>query len=380
MRTPASPAARATAITSGPAGNRPGGSAPARRRSRRRGGGTRPRRSPPSAFRPGRAARSAASSPRPSPIAISRRKRPSRMPGGIETHHAEVEEGHAAVVRQEDVAGVRVGVEEPVDDDLVQVRAEELVGQRGAVDVDGRQRIEVRDLAALHELHRQHAFGRVPLDRKRDDDVLEALQVLRQPDEVLGLPPVVELGDERAPEGLDGLLELVAVSQRRMAIHEAREVPEGLEVLGDPLADSGALDLHGDRPAVAHAGPVDLAERRRGEGLGLEGGKRPGDARSQLGFDDLLDLLERERLHAVLEPRKRLEVGSRQEVRAAREQLPELDEGRSRGSRGPGRARRGRTRPSRRRPARRAAGRGSARRPAARVRTSRTAERPRRSA
>ena len=62
------------------------------------------------------------------------------MPGGNETHHSEVEEGHSPVVGQEDVAGVRVGVEKPVDDHLLQVRAEELVGQRGAVDVDGRQR------------------------------------------------------------------------------------------------------------------------------------------------------------------------------------------------------------------------------------------------
>ena len=72
---------------------------------------------------------------RPSPIAISRRKRPSRMSGGNLSHHAEVEERDAPVLRQEDVAGVRIGVEEPVDHDLVQVGAEELVGQGAAVDV-----------------------------------------------------------------------------------------------------------------------------------------------------------------------------------------------------------------------------------------------------
>ena len=45
----------------------------------------------------------------------------------------EVEQGDAAVLGQEDVAGVGIGMEEAVDQDLLEIGPEELLGQRGAV-------------------------------------------------------------------------------------------------------------------------------------------------------------------------------------------------------------------------------------------------------
>jgi hypothetical protein len=48
-------------------------------------------------------------------------------------HHPQVQQRQPAVVGQEDVAGVRVGVEEAVDQDLLEVGAEQLLGQRRAV-------------------------------------------------------------------------------------------------------------------------------------------------------------------------------------------------------------------------------------------------------
>jgi hypothetical protein len=44
------------------------------------------------------------------------------------------------------------------------------------------------------------------------------------------------------------------------------------------------------------------------------------------GGDDLLRLHRRKRLDLVLQPRERLHVFGRDQVRAAREELPELDE------------------------------------------------------
>ena len=69
------------------------------------------------------------------------------MRGRGAADHAEVEEGEVVVLRDEDVAGVRIGVEEAGHEDLVQVRLEELVGQRGPVHLEARERAQRRDLA-----------------------------------------------------------------------------------------------------------------------------------------------------------------------------------------------------------------------------------------
>ena len=50
-------------------------------------------------------------------------------------HHAEVEQRQPAVLGDQDVAGVRVGVEEAVHQDLVEVGAAEVLGERPAVEV-----------------------------------------------------------------------------------------------------------------------------------------------------------------------------------------------------------------------------------------------------
>ena len=72
------------------------------------------------------------------------------LPVGVQAaHHPEIEERDAPVVGQEDVAWMRVGVEEAVDDDLVQIGAEQLQRQPLAVDLLPRQRREIRDLPSL---------------------------------------------------------------------------------------------------------------------------------------------------------------------------------------------------------------------------------------
>jgi hypothetical protein len=47
---------------------------------------------------------------------------------GDAAHHAEIEQGEARVVGDEDVAGVRVGVEDAVHEYLLEVGAEQFVG------------------------------------------------------------------------------------------------------------------------------------------------------------------------------------------------------------------------------------------------------------
>ena len=81
--------------------------------------------------------------------------------------------------------------------------------------------------------------------------------------------------------------------------------PSGLleqrEVGLDLSRCSRPLNLDGDRPAVRERCPMHLADRRRGDRRRLEVEERALEREPELALDNLLDLLERERSHIVLE-------------------------------------------------------------------------------
>jgi hypothetical protein len=72
---------------------------------------------------------------------------------------------------------------------------------------------------------------------------------------------------------------------------------------------------------------VHLAQRRRGERLGVELGEDPRQPDAELGGDDPLDLVGVERRDVVLQPRQRLDVRRGEEVGPSGHQLAELDVG-----------------------------------------------------
>lgn len=71
---------------------------------------------------------------------------------------------------------------------------------------------------------------------------------------------------------------------------------------------------------------MDLTERGAGRRCGVERLERLAEPSADLGRDRCLDLLERDRLDIVLQPRQRAEVHGWQEVGAGRQELTELDE------------------------------------------------------
>ena len=85
---------------------------------------------------------------------------------------AEVEEHDArALGLDEQVAGVRIGVEEAVGEDLLGEDVDERVRHPRRVDAGLPQRAHVVDLDALDELHHEHAAARVLPDDRRDVDL-----------------------------------------------------------------------------------------------------------------------------------------------------------------------------------------------------------------
>jgi hypothetical protein len=176
---------------------------------------------------------------------------------------------------------------------------------------------------ALLVLGRQDPPGGRLLDDPRDDDRGDAGVELRHPAHPLGFVQVVELLPQAGPELLPDRLEVDLGDERDDRLQDPSEVAEvGLDHPVDPRV----LDLHGDLPAVAEDGPVDLADRGGRERLGLEAREELQRVAELLG-ELIFDHLEREARRLLLErPEDRRDLGREQRVLEA-EHLPHLHRG-----------------------------------------------------
>src|SRR5947207_3375817 len=75
--------------------------------------------------------------------------------------------------RDEDVGRMRIGVEDAVDEHLLEIGLEELARQRLAVHVEPRIGAEIGDLGPRHVVHREHALAAVVEHRLRHDEEVE---------------------------------------------------------------------------------------------------------------------------------------------------------------------------------------------------------------
>ena len=133
---------------------------------------------------------------------------------------------------------------------------------------------------------------------------------LRNGEKIVRLLPVIELAQQALAKLVEHLAELVALSKLGVVIEELRDLIERIEVFDHRLANSRTLHFHGDLPAIAQDAPMHLAERGRRHRRDVEIGKRFRHTNAELGRDDLLDFVERERLDFVLQPGERFEVSA----------------------------------------------------------------------
>ena len=181
----------------------------------------------------------------------------------------------------------------------------------------------------MHILHRQDARGAVIGDRLGDDDVLELAQVLANRGEIRRFLPVIELAQKAFAELIEHLAKLVALPGRGVVIEELRDLIERIEIFEHRVANPGPLHLHRHLPAVAQTRFMHLPKGGGGHRRDIEIRERFRHSDAELGGDDLLDLVERERLDLVLQPRERFEVSLRHQLDAGREKLAKLHEGRA---------------------------------------------------
>src|SRR5689334_13168443 len=104
---------------------------------------------------------------------------------------------------------MRVGVEEAVHQDLLEIRAEYFFGERGAVEFNLRERAQLGDFFPGHELHREDARGAVIGDRGGNDNARERAELFAQGREIARFLPIIEFLQKAATELLEELAEFV---------------------------------------------------------------------------------------------------------------------------------------------------------------------------
>ena len=206
--------------------------------------------------------------------------------------------------------------DEPLDEPLAYRRGEALGG--------------VLQPEPLGSLHRQDAGGGVVPEHLRDHEPLPPGEVAPEAVHRAALLGEVEFAERVAPELGK---ELHEVRPLRAAWREPGEPPDETAEHGHvgahPLADAGALHLDGDALAARKDGEVDLRQRGRRHGFGIERAERRLHAAAELALDDGADLGEGERWHALLEHFECGDVLGGEHVGPGAEDLAELDERRS---------------------------------------------------
>ena len=243
--------------------------------------------------------------------------------------HAEVDHPDASVVQVEDVARVRVRVEQAVFQHHLEHDAGAGAGQLVAVQAGGVHRGQVASGNAVHEvLHVEPLAGPAPVDAG-DGDALVVLEVLRDPLGVAALGGEIQLGAQRAGELLHHPGRPVTAQVGHLRLDDLRSPHHQPQVGLDHLADARPAHLEDHRAAVFQPGAVGLRQRRGRERPGFDAGEHLLRFAAQVFHQLRADFLPAEGRHRVLQLAQLGDPLGRQQVDAGGQHLAELDEGRA---------------------------------------------------
>mmetsp|Transcript_33033 Transcript_33033/g.78774 ORF Transcript_33033/g.78774 Transcript_33033/m.78774 type:complete len:680 (-) Transcript_33033:684-2723(-) len=240
--------------------------------------------------------------------------------------HPEVEDAQPPVGSAQEVAGVRVTVQQARIQQHRQVRVQRHSRQPPHIPCLGRgQTLAVDPLGDKDSVGAElvnHFRGRHRIQTPRLHGLKEALRVH-------SLPLIVQLVHEpRAP--LVDEADKVGVELHEALVRRRDDAAE-VEVQRDVQHHVRPLNLHGHLRAIRQHSLVDLPDARRGNwrrGQGLEDvrDRALAEGRELLG-DDVLGDVCRKRLHSVLKLAQLRYVRRRQQVAADRQRLSDLDGG-----------------------------------------------------
>ena len=94
----------------------------------------------------------------------------------------------------------------------------------------------------------------------RDDDIVAAGEVVRDPLGIAALGGEVEFAAQRRAELLDDALRMVAAEFGQVLLDDHRQVLQQPQVGLDRVADAGAADLQDDGAAIGQPGAMGLRQ------------------------------------------------------------------------------------------------------------------------
>ena len=232
------------------------------------------------------------------------------------------------VPRDEDIAGMHVGMEEIVAEDLGEEYLHTTLGQLLEIGALGAQGIDIRHRNAVDALlDHDLTMGQRPVNGGHVEQ-RRALEVALELRGVGSFLVEIELVEQRRFVVLHHFHRAEATRFGDPA-HQAREGVQQADILAHDAIDTGANDLDHDLLAAVQLGGVNLGDRRRGHRLGLERRERFLDRLAQLDLDHGAGGLAGEGGDLILQPFEFIGDIRRQQIAARRQHLAELDEDRS---------------------------------------------------
>ena len=174
--------------------------------------------------------------------------------------HAQVDQDDLSA-GDDDVAGMRIGVEEAVVEHLGGVVVDELGTDLLQVVSGGDQLFGVRDGDALHIVHHHHMLGAQIHVGFRAVHVDVGLAEAFELGQIAGLHEEVRLGFEGIPELLDHTAQVHHLRTGHDAGGQTGDRTHDGYVLGHGLTHAGALHLDGHVLAGEQCGPMHLGQR-----------------------------------------------------------------------------------------------------------------------
>ena len=223
------------------------------------------------------------------------------MPGIEAPGRPEVDEAEGAVVEQQDVARVRVGMEVAVREHVSGHRVHQAVGQLDLIQTELRDPAPVGHAHALEALLHKHPWAQKLLVHEGDADARLRSGRGGQVDGVRGFEGKVELLAQVVREVLGDRRHAELSALRRPSLHGSSQVKHRGRVACHRLVDRRTLHLHHHRLPGLQTRRVGLRDRGGPDRIPVELGEHPIDGCPQLLLQLRLHDLPGERLDRALE-------------------------------------------------------------------------------
>ncbi len=197
------------------------------------------------------------------PHAQQRRLQPVVQP----PHHAEVNQRDGAVWAHEEVAGVRVGMEETELEHLAQHHADRILRESVPVNAGLVQRGHVGDFYSAYAPEGQHAAGgQLPVHAGNVHSRVTG-EVAPEAIGALALALIVQFVAEGIREFVHQGGEIIVSAKTGMRLGPLGNAGQDFQIFRNLLGDAGALDFHDNGLAVLRDGRMRLPDRGGGERL-----------------------------------------------------------------------------------------------------------------